>query len=68
MNATCTRRRILPVRLEEASLPIEGTTSGIAALSDIRTRLVRVFVALDGPIAEAVRVREFETSLDDLPF
>ena len=51
-----------------ASLPLEGTTSGVAALSEIRTRLLRVFVTLDGPIAEAVRVREFECGLDDLPF
>lgn len=51
-----------------AALPLDGTTSGVAALSDIRTRLLRVLVTLDGPIAEALRVREFETSLEDLPF
>jgi hypothetical protein len=51
-----------------ASLPLEGTASRVAALSEVRTRLLCVLVSLDGPIAEAVRVREFEASLEDLPF
>ena len=50
------------------SLPIEESRQSIADLRDIRSRLLGVLVRLDAPIAEAGRIRDFELSLNDLPF